>query len=122
MKLLLLLAVIAVLAVVMVESAHLTGFSSEESTLLLSGQETARLSLSGLVLAGMVIAALGVLDDVTVTQVSAVARLREANPGYGIRELDASGVRIGRDHIASVVNTLVLAYVGEHVLGMPRSY
>jgi uncharacterized membrane protein len=65
-----------------------------------------------LVLAGIVLGSLGVLDDVTVTQVSAVARLREANPGYGIRELYASGVRIGRDHIASVVNTLVLAYAG----------
>jgi uncharacterized membrane protein len=59
-----------------------------------------------------VIGALGVLDDVTVTQVSAVWELKHANPGLGFRELYGSAVRIGRDHIASTVNTLVLAYAG----------
>ena len=63
-------------------------------------------------LAGIVLGSLGVLDDVTVTQVSAVARLREANPGYAVGDLYRTGVRIGRDHIASTVNTLVLAYAG----------
>jgi uncharacterized membrane protein len=59
-----------------------------------------------------VIGSLGVLDDVTVTQVAAVSELRRANPDYTVRELYAAGVRIGRDHISSTVNTLVLAYAG----------
>lgn len=106
------LLVIAVLAVVMVESAHLTGFSSEESTLLLSGQETARLSLEGLVLAGIVIAALGVLDDVCVSQASTVLALRRANPGQSFRRLFGEAMSVGRDHLSATVNTLVFAYVG----------
>jgi len=68
--------------------------------------------VKGLVLAGIIIGSLGVLDDVTVTQASAVWQLHEANPSYGARRLYASAVVIGRDHIASTVNTLVLAYAG----------
>ncbi|MEU4197856.1 YibE/F family protein [Kribbella sp. NPDC026611] len=70
------------------------------------------LSLTGLLVAGMVIGALGVLDDVTVTQAAAVWELSAANPGASRRELLAAGLRIGRTHVASVVNTLVLAYAG----------
>jgi uncharacterized membrane protein len=63
-------------------------------------------------LAGVVIGALGVLDDVTVTQTSAVWELRRANPALGSRGLFAAAMRIGRDHVSSAVNTLVLAYAG----------
>jgi uncharacterized membrane protein len=107
------LVVIAVLAVVMVEAAHLTGFSSEESTLLLSGQDSARpLSLEGLVLAGVVIAALGVLDDVCVSQASTVVALVRANPAQSFARLFGEAMRVGRDHLSATVNTLVFAYVG----------
>ena len=68
--------------------------------------------MKGLVLAGIIIGSLGVLDDVTVTQVSAVWQLHQANPTYGARRLYPAGLVIGRDHIASTVNTLVLAYAG----------
>jgi uncharacterized membrane protein len=100
----------AALAVVSIELANITGFSSEEATLLqgIAGQ----LSLEGLVLAGVVIAALGVLDDLTVSQASAVMALRRANPAHGARELYRGAVAVGRDHVAATVNTLVLAYVG----------
>ncbi len=100
----------AALAVVSIELANLSGFSSEEATLLqgVAGQ----LSLEGLVLAGIVIAALGVLDDLTVSQASAVMALRRANPSHGAGELYRGAVAIGRDHVAATVNTLVLAYVG----------
>jgi uncharacterized membrane protein len=84
--------------------------ASEESGLLaasLSG-----VSLKGLLLGGIVIGSLGVLDDVTVTQASAVWELHLANPSYGFSRLYAAGLRIGRDHIASTVNTLVMAYAG----------
>ena len=66
----------------------------------------------GLLLAGVVIGALGVLDDVTVTQTSAVWELRRANPGLSSRQLYTAALRIGRDHISSAVNTLALAYAG----------
>jgi uncharacterized membrane protein len=62
--------------------------------------------------AGIVIGALGVLDDVTVSQVSIVAALRRANPGLSRRLLYGEAMRVGRDHVASTVNTLVLAYAG----------
>jgi uncharacterized membrane protein len=63
-------------------------------------------------LAGIIIGALGVLDDVTVTQSSAVWELHQTDPNLHPAELYRSAVRIGRDHIASAVNTLVLAYAG----------
>jgi uncharacterized membrane protein len=98
------------LAALFTELAHLTGFSSEEVTVLqLSG---ANLSLEGLLLAGMVIGALGVLDDVTISQASTVLALRTANPALHFRELFGLALRVGRDHVSATVNTLVLAYMG----------
>jgi uncharacterized membrane protein len=61
---------------------------------------------------GAVIGALGALDDVTVTQVVTVAELQHRNPGLRTRELVTSGIRVGREHIAATVSTLLLAYVG----------
>lgn len=106
------LVVIAVLAVVVVHAAHLTGFSSEESTLLLAGERDGRLSLEGLVLAGIIIAALGVLDDVCVSQASTVVALRRANPALPFGRLFGEAMQVGRDHLSATVNTLVFAYVG----------
>ena len=98
------------LALLFTELAKLTGLSSEEATLLqASGTD---ISLKGLVLAGMVIGALGVLDDVTVSQASTVMALRRANPTARFRKLYGSAIAVGRDHVAATVNTLVLAYVG----------
>jgi hypothetical protein len=100
----------ALLALVFTEAAHLTGFSNEEAVFLqVSGAD---LSLEGLLLAGMVVGALGVLDDVTVSQASTVLALRGANPALRFRELVGSALRVGRDHVSATVNTLVLAYVG----------
>ena len=104
------LFVTGVLAWIFVAGTHLTGMATEESGLLaasLSG-----VSLRGLLLGGIVIGSLGVLDDVTVTQASAVWELHRANPEYGFSRLYSAGLRIGRDHIASTVNTLVMAYAG----------
>jgi len=100
----------ALLALVFTKATHLTGFSNEEATFLdLAG---ANISLEGLVLAGMVIGALGVLDDVTVSQASTVLALRSTNPTLRFRQLFAVAQRVGRDHVSATVNTLVLAYVG----------
>jgi uncharacterized membrane protein len=100
----------ALLALIFTKATHLTGFSSEEATFLdVAG---ANLSLEGLLLAAMVIGALGVLDDVTVSQASTVLALRSANPTLRFRQLFSVAQRVGRDHVSATVNTLVLAYVG----------
>jgi hypothetical protein len=70
------------------------------------------LDFTGLLLAGMILGALGALDDMTVTQSSAVAELKTADPTLGPVELYRRAIRIGRDHVASTVNTLALAYAG----------
>jgi uncharacterized membrane protein len=104
------LGVTAVLAAVFASLAHFTGFATEDAFYLQVASNT--VDIRGLVLAGIIIGSLGVLDDVTVTQVSAVWQLHQANPTYGPRRLYGAAVEIGRDHIASTVNTLVLAYAG----------
>jgi len=104
------LVLIGLLGSVFIDWAVLTG-NTEDSTGLIHGLYPS-IDMSGLLLAGVIIGSLGVLDDVTVTQTSAVWELHEANPTMGWRGLYRAGIRIGRDHIASVVNTLVLAYAG----------
>ena len=100
-----------VLAVVAVRGADVTGLASEEARLLLAGIE-GDISLQGLVVAGMVIGALGVLDDLTVSQASMVLALRRANPALGFRRLLGEALAVGRDHLGATINTLVLAYAG----------
>ena len=104
------LAITAVLGLLFVNLTNLTGFASEEATFIRVASAT--INLQGILLGGIIIGSLGVLDDVTVTQSSAVWELHQANPAMGAGELYRSAIRIGRDHIASTVNTLVLAYAG----------
>lgn len=104
------LGLTGILAIVFVEFAKFTGFGSEEAAFLQISAD--QVNLEGLLLGGIIIGTLGVLDDVTITQASAVWELRAANPSLGFIDLYRSGIRIGRDHIASTVNTLVLAYAG----------
>jgi uncharacterized membrane protein len=101
----------ASLALAFVELAHITGLASEQSTLLFSASG-GDLSLEALVLAGIVVGALGVLDDVTVSQASTVLALRRANPAMRLRALIKEAMDVGRDHLSATVNTLVLAYAG----------
>ncbi|UNO40909.1 YibE/F family protein [Streptomyces sp. MST-110588] len=93
-----------------IDWAHLTG-NTDDQTGLVHGLYP-DIEVRGLLLAGIIIGSLGVLDDVTVTQTAAVWELKEADPSASRRTLYRSAMRIGRDHIASVVNTLVLAYAG----------
>nr|WP_318307217.1 YibE/F family protein [Amycolatopsis sp. MEP2-6] len=104
------LALIGVLSAIFSAAASLTGLDDSTSTLI--GSLGHGIDARGLLLAGVVIGALGVLDDVTVTQTSAVWELRRANPDLTWQELYRSGLRIGRDHVGSAVNTLVMAYAG----------
>jgi uncharacterized membrane protein len=98
------------IGVTVLDATRITGFASEDA--VYAGYALGGLDLAGLVLAGLIVGALGVLDDVAVAQASTVAALHEADPGQSVATLFARAMRVGRDHIASVVNTLVLAYVG----------
>jgi uncharacterized membrane protein len=104
------LALTAILASAFVGAARITGLATEEALILRVG--AAQIDLAGLILGGVVIGALGAIDDMTVTQASAVWELRAANPGMSAGALARAGMRIGRDHVASTVNTLFLAYAG----------
>ena len=104
------LLLVAALAAGFTELTHLTGLASEEAVLLRF--QGVAVDFQGLLLAGMVIGALGVLDDVTVSQASTAMALRAANPALRIREVYSRALVVGRDHVSATVNTLVLAYVG----------
>ena len=106
------LLLVALLAKLFTDATSLTGLASEESGTLVFNGVVSQPSLQGLILAGMVIAALGVLDDVTVSQASTVIALRSANPELGLGQLYRRAIEVGRDHVSATVNTLVLAYVG----------
>jgi uncharacterized membrane protein len=105
------LALTAVLASFVISFAKLTGLADEHSVTLAIFTGGA-IDAEGLLLAGIIIGALGVLDDVTVAQASAVFELKRANAVLEARALFSRGMVIGRDHIASTVNTLFLAYAG----------
>jgi len=92
-----------------IELTHLTGLSDDRNNEVAA--YLGNVSISGLLLAGFIIGSLGVLNDVTITQASAVFEL--AHVGHGSRrEIFLRGMRVGSDHIASTVYTLVLAYAG----------
>lgn len=107
------LLLIAGLGALGAHAAHLSGVASEDDFRLASllGDNGAS-ALHGVFLCGVVLAGLGVLNDVTITQASAVWELRAADPGAGWRSLFDGGMRIGRDHIASTIYTIAFAYAG----------
>jgi uncharacterized membrane protein len=104
------LALTALIGGVAVRGAHLTGISSDDNSLL--AQAASQIDPRGLLTCGIILAGLGVLNDVTITQASAVWELREAAPGMAPRRLYRTAMRIGRDHIASTIYTIVFAYAG----------
>jgi hypothetical protein len=90
--------------------AKFTGLAGEEAAVV--GTVYTAVDVRGLLLAGIVIGSLGVLDDVTVTQAATVAELSKANPTSRAARWYRAAARVGREHVASTVNTLVLAYAG----------
>ncbi|MGI8461487.1 MAG: YibE/F family protein [Solirubrobacterales bacterium] len=104
------LLLVAMLSVIFTGLTNLSGMTGEESVLL--QMNGADVSFDGLLIAGMVIGALGVLDDVTVSQASTVLALRSVNPELSFGQLYRRAIDVGRDHVSATVNTLVLAYVG----------
>ena len=99
------------LAWMAVLSGKLFGLGTE-SAFYLQLNETAVVNLRGLLLAGIIIGSLGILDDITITQVAFINELKKANQGLSPKELFLRGMSVGREHIASLINTLVLAYAG----------
>ncbi len=107
------LGVTAALGILAAKLAHLTGASTEQSyQLSLAIGRADGSALSGIFVCGVVLAGLGVLNDVTITQASALWELRAADPTANRRSLFTSAMRIGRDHIASTVYTIAFAYAG----------
>ncbi len=91
--------------------ARLSG-QGDENALFLLQLMPGRIQLRGLLLGGMLIGALGVLDDLVTTQAAAVFEIHAANPALSAGELYRRAMRIGQDHVAATVNTLILAYAG----------
>lgn len=117
-----------IISVIFVALARLTGLGSEDAYTLQLGAGQA-INLKGLFLGGIIIGALGVLDDVTTTQAATVFELKRTDPKLKASQLIKKGLSVGREHVAAVVNTLVLAYAGSSLalfiifaynpLGMP---
>jgi uncharacterized membrane protein len=110
-SMILVLLITGTLAALFVSFTRLTG-SGDENALFLLQMLNAQINLRGLLLGGMIIGALGVLDDLVTTQASAVFELHHANESFGFQQLFRAAMRIGQDHVAATVNTLVLAYAG----------
>ena len=98
------------LAHIAIDSNHLRGLGSEDNILI--QLYLPDVTVPGLMLCGFIIGALGVLNDVTIAQASTVNELSEIEPDASPWRLFAGAMKVGRDHIASMVYTLVLSYTG----------
>ncbi|MBN2101213.1 YibE/F family protein [Candidatus Dojkabacteria bacterium] len=108
------LLITGILAHIFVKAAHITGTSSEDTFYLqMIGDE--QINLPNLIIGGIIISAIGILDDVTISQTSIVERLHETNPEIRSGQLFAKAMEVGNDHISSMVNTLVLTYTGASI-------
>ncbi len=105
------LAFTGILALIFIKQTYLTGFASEEAGFL-QIERHGTIDIKGLLLAGIIIGTLGILDDVTIGQASVVEQIKRANPAIGFLKLFQKGMKVGQDHISSMVNTLVLVYAG----------
>ncbi len=100
-----------ILANLFVNLAQLTGFASEEAGFL-QAYKPGLINIKGLLLAGIIIGVLGILDDITISQSAIVQQLKTTNSKLKAGELYKKAMTVGKDHIASMVNTLVLVYTG----------
>ncbi len=105
------LIIVGLISTISVETSHMTGSASEEvNTLLL--EKPGVINVKELLLAGIIISLLGILNDITISQAAIVYKLKEVSPELKFTNIFSKAMDIGRDHIASVVNTLVLVYAG----------
>lgn len=98
------------IAALFAEWTNLSGLSTEEDRLFFAQNPT--LNPGDLLFAGIIIAAMGIIEDVAVSIASGVEQVRKANPSLSIRELFGAGMVVGRDHMSALANTLIFAYVG----------
>jgi uncharacterized membrane protein len=98
------------LGIYFTDLARLTGLGTEDAIFLMAAAP--QVALKGLLLAGLLIGALGALTDITIVQASVVRELAHTDPSLGTRALYGKAMNVGRDHVGSLVNTLVLAYTG----------
>lgn len=105
------LALTGYLAVKYVGATYLSGLAAEEAGFL-NVERMGEIDIRGLLIAGIIIGSLGILDDITVGQASVVEQIRKANKKFGFGKLFWQGMKVGQDHISSMVNTLVLVYSG----------
>jgi len=101
----------ALLANAFVDLTRLSGFGNEDAIYVVQ-QLDISLNLRGLVLAGVIVGALGALDDLVITQASVAFELHDTDPTLGVGMIYRRAMSVGKDHIAAMINTLVLAYAG----------
>jgi uncharacterized membrane protein len=106
------LIISAMLSYTTVNFTRLAGIGDDQAVSLLNAKSTANISLQGLLLAGIIIGTLGALNDITTTQSATIFELKETNKNLKFDELIKKGSKVGKEHIVSLVNTLVLAYAG----------
>ena len=111
LSMVLVLVITGTLTWLFMDLAWLSGSGSEEA-MFLTQMSSVNINLRGLLLGGIIIGALGVLDDLVTTQSAVVFELHHTDPSLGFRAIFERAMRIGRDHVAATVNTLVLAYAG----------
>lgn len=105
------LVITIILSTIYVESAKLTGYTTDEASFF-QIMKGGTINMKGILLAGIIIGFLGVLDDITVSQSAIVFQLKKANKRLSFSELYSRSMDIGKDHIASMINTLILVYAG----------
>lgn len=105
------IVIVGLLSVLFVSLSKLSGFAVEEAGFL-QYQLGGIINMKGILLAGIIISTLGVMDDITISQASVVEELRKANKKLSKKELFFRSMNVGKDHISSMVNTLVLVYAG----------
>jgi uncharacterized membrane protein len=108
------LIITVLLASIFVGAAKLSGFSSEDA-MFLQNTTAGTINIQGLLLAGIIIGAVGILDDITLAQTSVVFKLKETAKNIKISQLYKKSMEVGQDHISSMVNTLVLVYAGAYL-------
>lgn len=104
-------AMVGILSLIFAKISNLSGFADEE-VVYIGGLLKDNFNPYSLLLAGFVIGALGVVDDVALTQVSAVSEIKKANPNLSSKDIYKRAMTVGVDHVSSVINTLFLAYAG----------
>ncbi|MBD3362789.1 hypothetical protein GF362_03660 [Candidatus Dojkabacteria bacterium] len=105
------LIITSILALFFIELTELTGFGQDEAFFLMTDIKE-DINTKGILFVSIIIGGIGLIDDVTVNQISAMQQIFTANPGISRKDLFKKAMFMGRDHIASMVNTLFIAYAG----------